>query len=111
METSKLIAKNLLNGRVCDNCRYHTFEVQETVYESGKEGEIKLDECILNPELDLYGITNRYTCENWQESMRPEKSYFVAKQQIQNPVQGQLALDTKNNELSVYDGYKWTSLP
>lgn len=112
METSKSVTKNLLNGRVCDNCRYHTFEIQDTTYLSGKEGEIKLDECILDPELDLYGVTNRYTCENWQESMRPsEKSYFAITQQIKNPVQGQISINPKNNELLVYDGYKWTNLP
>ena len=65
METSKSIAKNLLNGRACDNCKYHTFEVQDTIYSSGREGEIKIDECILDPSLDLYGITHKYTCEQW----------------------------------------------
>lgn len=112
METSKPIAKNLLNGRVCDNCKYHTFEVQDTIYESGKEGEIKIDECILAPELDLYGITNKYTCEQWEETTRPSrKTYLSNIRGIQNPVQGQIAINTKTNQIQVYDGFKWTNLP
>lgn len=112
METSKLIAKNLLNGRVCNNCRYHSFEVQDTTYLSGREGEIKIDECVLDEELDLYGITDKYTCENWSETMRPlDKNYFSTTRQIQSPVQGQIAIDTKNNELLIYDGFRWKELP